>query len=268
MNDNTNKEVEKLAENGGDGKKRVREGGAKKKKGLSKQTASAIYMGVALCMILALTFSMVSTTDKVNKTVEQIGDISISFPDVSISLPQINESYGGFPDNDEVAGNVSGVTGDITEPESESEGSAPNKPAAVYVRPVDGAVIKGYFADALVFSETMQDFRTHSGVDIAAPVGAPVLAYTDGTVAKVYDDPFMGTTVEINHEAGVVSVYKNLSADRAEGIKAGAAVKTGDVIGTVGSSAIIEIADASHLHFELWMNGDCIDAEREIASLN
>lgn len=268
MNNNTNKDVEKLAESGGDGKKRVRDSGTKKRKGLSKQTASALYMGIALCMILTLTVSMVSTTDKVNKTVEQLGDVSISFPDVSLPLPQFNESAGGYRPDEDVAGNLSGVTGDITEPEDESSVSLPLKPSVTYVRPVDGAVLKGYYADALVFSETMQDFRTHSGVDIAAPLGAPVLAYTDGTVSRIYEDPFMGTTLEISHEAGVVSVYKNLSADLPASIKVGTVVRTGDAVGAVGNSAILEIADAPHLHFELWMNGDCINAEREIADLN
>ncbi|MBQ7047884.1 MAG: M23 family metallopeptidase, partial [Clostridia bacterium] len=66
------------------------------------------------------------------------------------------------------------------------------------------------------------------------------------------------------HDKGVSSVYRNLNAELPEGIEEGKKVKAGEVIGTVGESALIEIAEPAHLHFELWMNGDCVNAEKEI----
>ncbi|MBQ3195047.1 MAG: M23 family metallopeptidase [Clostridia bacterium] len=257
----------------GDKKKKLR-----KKKGLSKNTVSAIYMGVALCMVLMLTLSMAISTGRVQDSVDNLQLSDISLPDVSLSVPDTDISIGGNvalgddsntdkPDDKPVGGDVSGVTDEVIPPEESSSVDNNTETAAVYVRPLRGELLKGYSIDSLVFSETMQDFRVHGGVDIAAELGAEVVAYTDGTVCKVENDPFMGTTVEIVHEAGVTSVYKNLSSVLPKGIEAGVKVSAGQVIGTVGDTAILEIADAPHLHFELWMNGDSINAEREIALL-
>lgn len=238
-----------------------------KKKKISPRTVSAIYMGVALCMVMVLALGVISTTDKVKSGVEELEGADISLPDISLSVPQVQKpsDNSGVVKDEHVGSDVSGVTDEIVEPDDSSEDT--KAPVISYIRPVSGEILKGYHMDSLVFSQTMLDYRTHGGVDIAAQLGTDVCAYTDGTVKSISEDPFMGTTVEILHEAGVVSVYKNLDPKLAQGIKTGAEVKTGDVIGKVGQSAIIEIADAPHLHFELWMNGEMIDAEREIKDL-
>lgn len=246
----------------------------RKKKGLSKNAVSAIYMGVALCMVVMLTFSIVGTNDQVKKSAEELKLSDISFPDISLALPQPDISVGDNTvngDNAEkpVGNDVSGVTDEVIKPDEESTESKPPEetPTVLYYRPVSGEVIKGHSVDALVFSETMQDFRIHGGVDLAAEPGTPVLAYTDGTVLKTVNDPFMGMTVEISHEKGVSSVYKNLCPELADGITEGAEVKAGQVIGTVGETALLEIADPPHLHFELWMDGHYVDAEQEMKIL-
>ncbi len=271
-----NKNLLPLTPDDGDKKKKPR-----KKKGLSKNTVSAIYMGIALCMVVMLTLSMATATDKVKQSAEDLKLSDISLPDISLPTPDTNISEGNnvaLGDKDDnaadkeedkpVGGDVSGVTDEVIPPdESNIDTESEAEATAVYVRPVSGSVLKGYSVDSLVFSETMQDFRVHGGVDLAAELGTKVKAYTDGTVSKVETDPFMGTTVEIVHEAGVTSVYKNLASNLPQGIKVGAEVEAGAVIGTVGDTAILEIADAPHLHFELWMNGDSINAEREISLL-
>ncbi len=240
----------------------------RKRKGLSKNSVSAIYMGIALCMVAMLTVSMISTTNKVQQTVDDFSVSDISLPDISLNVPDISDSNNVMQEDKKPVGNdVSGVTDEITMPESDESDDTTQPQVATYKRPVDGEVLKGYYADALVFSETMQDFRTHGGVDIKAELGASVLAYTDGIISKIEKDPFMGTTVEITHNAGLVSVYKNLAETLPDGTVLGAEVTAGDVIGTVGQSAILEIADPAHLHFELWMEGDCINAEKEISTL-
>ncbi len=234
---------------------------------ISKRTASAIYMGVAVCMVAMLTVSLLSTSRSVNKSMDELDDISISIPDVSISLPDINVSDKPIekPGDKPTGTDNSGVDAEVIVPEPDDE---PTVQLPTYEKPVNGDVLKGYYGDSLVFSETMQDFRTHNGVDISAALGENVCAYTDGVISKIENDPFMGTTIEISHEGGVVSVYKNLSAELPHGIALGVSVKTGDVIATVGETAIVEIGDDPHLHFELWANGECINAEKEIKTLD
>jgi len=228
----------------------------------TKRTTSAIYMGIAVCMVAVLTVSLVSTGNKVKKGVDDLNDISMVIPDISIGTP--NSGVQQQPNNKPTGTDTPGVDAEVILPEPEI-----SVPVVVptYVRPVSGEVLKGYYADSLVFSQTMQDYRTHTGVDIAASLGTDVVAYTDGVVNKIEHHPFMGTSIEIKHDAGVVSVYRNLAKDLAPGITVGSEVKSGDVIASVGDTAILEVADAPHLHFELWMDGECINSEQELSAL-
>lgn len=125
--------------------------------------------------------------------------------------------------------------------------------------PVSGAVIKEHDLLNAVYSVTMNDYRVHCGIDIEAELGSEVVAIADGIISEVGVDPFMGTTVTIDHGDGLVSVYKNLSPELASGIKAGKEIAEGAVIGSIGESAIIEIADEAHLHLEVVLNNDYVD---------
>ena len=121
--------------------------------------------------------------------------------------------------------------------------------------PVSGKLTKVHDSELQVFSNTMQDYRVHLGVDISAPENAEVSAVADGTVVEVWEDAMMGRCVAINHSGDAVSVYKNLSVTLPEEIEAGAEVKAGQVIGYVGDTAMAELADESHLHFEMTVGG-------------
>ena len=69
----------------------------------------------------------------------------------------------------------------------------------------------------------------------------------------------MGQCVAIKHGGECYTIYKNLSAELPEGTVVGATVKAGDVIGTVGESAMVEIAEEPHLHLEMTVNGLQVD---------
>ena len=138
--------------------------------------------------------------------------------------------------------------------ESESAVSLPE-----FLAPVNGEVFKGVSFDVPVFSRTMEDYRTHTGVDIYCSVGSDVAAACAGTVKEIWEDPMMGTCISIEHTGGMESVYKNLSSDLPEKISAGKQVNCGEIIATAGDTALIEIAEESHLHFELYLNGEAVD---------
>lgn len=129
----------------------------------------------------------------------------------------------------------------------------------IVVRPLSGATQKAYSMDALVYSETMADWRVHDGIDIAAVSGEQVLAAKAGTVSAVYHDDFYGSTVEITHDNGWRTVYSNLTQTAL--VTAGQTVAAGTVIGAVGDTAIAECADAPHLHFEVWCGSSPSDPE-------
>jgi Peptidase family M23. len=123
--------------------------------------------------------------------------------------------------------------------------------------PVEGKIQSGYSMDRLVFSPTFNEWRTHSGVDISAPRGEVVRAIGNGVILEVKNDPRYGFTVVIDHKNGYKSVYANLASDSS--ITVGKEVKMGDAIGSVGSTAIFESAEPTHLHFELYKEDKLVD---------
>ena len=127
----------------------------------------------------------------------------------------------------------------------------------VYTWPVKGAVLNAFSLEQQVFNPTMGDWRTHEGVDIAADLGIQVKAAAGGTVTAIEQDYFMGTTVTIDHGNDMVSVYSNLAEQPT--VEVGDVVTTGDIIGSVGSTAKAESLAASHLHLEMMKDGAYVD---------
>lgn len=138
-------------------------------------------------------------------------------------------------------------TVDSTENKSEAGKSA------LYSSPLSGKVIKDFSIDKPVYSKTLDQYMIHPGIDIAAPLDTQVKAIADGTVTKVYEDDRYGIAIEITHGDGLNSLYANLSTDSL--VEVGDVVKRDQVISGVGSSALFEILDESHLHFELLRDG-------------
>lgn len=128
---------------------------------------------------------------------------------------------------------------------------------SVRVWPVSGERIAAYAMQSLSYNTTTQDWRTHDGVDLSALAGAPVRAACSGTVTAVYDDAYLGTTVVISHPEGYMTYYSNLAAMPT--VAAGDRLTAGDLIGSVGQTALLESASGSHIHFAVTKNGESID---------
>jgi murein DD-endopeptidase MepM/ murein hydrolase activator NlpD len=90
----------------------------------------------------------------------------------------------------------------------------------------------------------------HTGIDITAPVGTPVEAAGDGTIANISPNPSKtyGNQIVIQHPDGTYSQYGHLS--RID-VAPGTAVHAGDVIGLSGRSGNVPANADSHLHFEV-----------------
>ena len=131
--------------------------------------------------------------------------------------------------------------------------------ASKYVLPVTGQLAKAHDASVQVYSNTMGDYRVHLGLDIATTAGAPVYAVADGKVEKIWSDSMMGTCIAIAHAEDVVTIYKNLASEFADGITVGATVKQGQQIAVVGETAVVEMADEPHLHYEMTVSGISVD---------
>ena len=133
----------------------------------------------------------------------------------------------------------------------------PAQTASLFVWPLRGQVVAGWSLEVLAYDETMGDWRTHSGIDISAPVGTEVMAVAGGTVASVEQDDLMGTTVTIAHADGLESIYANLA--EVPSVEAGDEVAVGEVIGATGTTAAAESARAPHLHLEMRKDGESVD---------
>lgn len=125
------------------------------------------------------------------------------------------------------------------------------------VQPLEGEVVTAFSVDELLYSPTMDDWRIHDGVDIAAQEGDSVVSASAGTVLSVTEDALLGTTVVIDHGNGVEATYASLQ----EGpmVTAGEEVSAGQIIGAVGTTAASEAAQGPHLHFSVTKDGDAMD---------
>lgn len=147
---------------------------------------------------------------------------------------------------------------DVVEPnESVSKPTKEKVKTKEYILPVDGKIDIGYSADIPIYSKTLEDWRTHNGIDYIVPLGTEVKAINDGVVQNIEKDSLLGTTVTIKHTDGIVSLYANL--DPEVNLKAEQLIYQGDIVGKVGKSAIIEVAQQPHLHFEVSCDGKILD---------
>ncbi len=120
-----------------------------------------------------------------------------------------------------------------------------------FALPVNGVLSKRHDPTLQVYSSTMKDYRVHIGVDIVTEASAPVYAAADGKISKIWEDTLMGYCIAVKHSGDCYTIYKNLAETIPEGISEGASVRSGQLIGSVGESAMVEIAEEPHLHFEM-----------------
>lgn len=127
-------------------------------------------------------------------------------------------------------------------------------PDPTFIMPVSGEIITEYAKDNLIYSKTLEEWVTHTGIDIEGETSEIVKAAADGTITAIKNDPRYGTTIIISHVNGYETRYANLLTT--EFVKVGEKVSQGQTIGTIGNSAVFEIMEKPHLHFELLKNNE------------
>lgn len=196
----------------------------------------------------SLTANNVMDNNVVN-TSNNTNEVGTESKEVSANSTETNEST-----NTENQNETQPQTNENTE-----QNNANTTSEIQFIFPVEGEVIKEFAKDNLIYSETLEEWITHTGIDIKADRTTVVKATADGTVKSIKNDPRYGLTVTIEHNDGYTSVYSSLLS--AEFVKEGETVTQGQTIGTVGNSAVFEVAEDNHLHFELLKDGSNINPE-------
>ncbi len=130
------------------------------------------------------------------------------------------------------------------------------KPVEQYSIPVaDYTVAASPSIDKLVYMSSLNLWKTHNGVDLAAKEGSAVTAAYSGKVSKVEQSTLDGIVVTIVQNDGLTAIYRSLSS---ASVKEGDLVANGDTVGVVGTM-LSESDLGTHLHFELKKDGKYVD---------
>jgi murein DD-endopeptidase MepM/ murein hydrolase activator NlpD len=95
--------------------------------------------------------------------------------------------------------------------------------------------------------------RPHEGIDVSAPMGAPIVAPAGGVVQRVTWETGYGNVLEIDHGDGIVTKYAHCSKIV---VRPGQKVKRGQIIANVGSTGL---STGPHVHYEIHVNGKVVD---------
>lgn len=131
------------------------------------------------------------------------------------------------------------------------------EPVHGWLWPLEGAVVETFSSDTLTYNKALGDWRTHSGIDLAAELGQSVTAVCAGTVISIREDALLGQTVVMDCGNDITVSYSNLSPDVV--VTAGERLSAGDLIGTVGETAVGESSESPWLHFSICRKGEPVD---------
>lgn len=119
-----------------------------------------------------------------------------------------------------------------------------------FTLPATGSVVKNFGFRRIINGE---ERTPHTGIDIKAPLGTPVVASESGKVVYVKETFFGGNSIIIDHGLGIYTMYFHLNEIK---VKNGQMVRKGEVIGTVGMTGR---ATAPHLHWGVRVLGEHVN---------
>ncbi|MBR3767988.1 MAG: M23 family metallopeptidase [Clostridia bacterium] len=221
--------------------------------------SNGLYFALGLCLLAAGVVGFTATNNKTpsvmaentTKQIESItfGEIAEKEEETSfiveINIDEFTTKAPEEPSTAAVFDNNAEVIEETTEAQK-----------LVFTSPLSFSMGMDYSMGIPVFSQTMNDYRTHNGVDFKGVKGENVKTVAEGTVVSVEKNAVWGNTVTVDHGNGITSAVSGL-ADEAL-ISVGAQVYTDTVIGIVGDIPV-ESGEDSHVHLEMRVNGELVD---------
>ena len=202
--------------------------------------------------------SLTSASSDIGKTVNEVQNITTN-ETINTSIEnEIGNQIEEEKETKEVeTNNEPEIKKDSIENKEEIIKTEEVKKELSFKMPVEGEISKIFAKDNLIYSETLEEWITHMGIDIKADKTTVVKASEEGTVKSIKNDPRYGLTVVVEHTDGFKTVYSNLLT--AEFVSEGEKIVQGQTVGTVGTTAIFEISDEPHLHFEILKDNVQVD---------
>lgn len=226
----------------------------------SGKSKKGFYVAVTLSLIAvaAAAFGVGITAKKIRSTAEKSTQTTVDWDNHSsrVSEEEANKAETGVID-DRTTESIPETSESEAEStvESTTQAAATTEKAEEYSLPMGTAILKDYSNGTMVKSKTMNDWRTHNGVDFTGETGDEIRAVGHGTIENIFADASWGTVVILKLDNGTETRYcgvDNLNVEKGE------TVERDFVIGTLGVIPV-ESADVAHLHFEMLRDGKYID---------
>lgn len=209
---------------------------AHKRRAATRKAGKGFFIALSLCLIAVGGMAVSTFSDSLSVTDEPAPTYTTPAPTVTTSVSP-----------------AAAMTATTTTAVTTTTAATTAKAAALFVLPLSNRVLTP-FSDTPVYSETMDDYRVHLGVDFDGQDGDAVRALADGTVVAVEEDALWGTSLTLAHGGDIRSVYRGIDT----AVKEGDVVTVGDEIGFVSTSPC-EKAMGTHLHVELYRAETAID---------
>ena len=189
---------------------------------------------------------------------EKISEEKLDVPE--ISLEEYEEFVEIFErEENKIEGdNAIEVSSNINK-ENEKQILNDEKKKLEFIMPLEGDFGLNYATEKLIYSNTLEEWITHNGIDIIAEEAEPVKAIESGVVESIKMDPRYGNTIIIKHDAEYKSVYSNLST--IDLVFVGKKVEKGEIISGVGIGFGFESKEEPHVHLTILKNGESVNPE-------
>ena len=214
---------------------------------------AGFYIALLLCVVATGVvgyFILFGGQPASDETPPAVTDVTAPDDNVTVEIPSLDMAETEDP----------APTAEVLQPQPVEEPAPQPEPVeevAQVMWPLKGETVSPFSVDELQYSETLGDWRTHDGIDIAAAAGTQVVAASAGTVMVAGEDSRLGTTVMVLQDDGYEVTYAGLQEELS--VAEGDRVTTGQEIGMVGNTTLTESALGAHLHFAVSLDGEAVD---------
>ena len=232
----------------------------KKEKTLKRNLAYVLWVAALVAIMVTAVILAINLYPSADSHVKVNVDNSDATDSTQKTIEEPSNSSGKNEPNDVNTGNNEQEPSneDTTPPEKEPD--QPTLAQITFIMPCSGGkVLKGYTDNTLVFNSTLGAYMGHMAIDFAVNEGTDVLCVYDGVIESITTSYLTGTTIVVDHGNNLKTAYNSVEAN--EALYEGAKVTQGAVIGKVTNNNMQEYKDGTHLHFEVWKNGEKINPE-------